>query len=222
MSQTPSLSRKERERRTRREAMLEAAQAVFAERGYQEATLEEIAVRAEFGKGTLYNYFEDGKEELLLAVLEHIYDELEAMTKNLLQSAEEEDLDVRTLFERFIRAIIGHFLDEREGFMLLIKEAQRLAFADDSEKVAYFRRQNDRIIRHMVPPIERAVENGTLRAFNPTSIAHTIMGNVNGCLMHVCLEGGSRSCEAEKPRDPDRLADFISTMLFDGLCTETA
>ena len=222
MSQTASLSRKERERRSRREAMLEAAQAVFAERGYQEATLEEIAERAEFGKGTLYNYFEDGKEELLFAVLAHIYDELEAMTEDLLQSDDAEEVDVRTLFERYIRAIIVHFLDEREGFALLIKEAQRLAFADDAEKVAYFRRQNDRIIRHMVPPIERAVENGTLRDFNPTSIAHTIMGNVNGCLMHVCLEGENAACEADKPRDPDRLAEFLTTMLFDGLCTDRA
>ena len=28
----------------------------------------------------------------------------------------EEEVDVRTLFERYIRAIIGHFLEEREGF----------------------------------------------------------------------------------------------------------
>ena len=45
----------------------------------------------------------------------------EAMTSELLQPDDEEEFDVRALFERYIRAIIGHFLDEREGFMLMIK-----------------------------------------------------------------------------------------------------
>ncbi|TKX68113.1 TetR/AcrR family transcriptional regulator, partial [Halorubrum sp. GN11_10-6_MGM] len=69
-SSDPSLSRRERERRRRRQAMLDAARAVFAEEGYADATLDEIAERAEFGKGTLYNYFEGGKEELFLAVFD--------------------------------------------------------------------------------------------------------------------------------------------------------
>ncbi|NNE46513.1 MAG: TetR family transcriptional regulator, partial [Rhodothermales bacterium] len=46
-----SMSRKERERLSRRTAMLEAAQSVFAERGFGQSTLDEIASRAEFGKG---------------------------------------------------------------------------------------------------------------------------------------------------------------------------
>ncbi|MEL6613746.1 MAG: helix-turn-helix domain-containing protein, partial [Bacteroidota bacterium] len=50
------LSRRERERLARRAAMLDAATALFAEKGYASATLDEVAERAEFGKGTLYNY----------------------------------------------------------------------------------------------------------------------------------------------------------------------
>jgi len=68
-----SLSRKERERLLRREAMLDAAKSVFAEKGYTKATLEEIAHRAEFGKGTLYNYFPGGKEQILIAVFDQLY-----------------------------------------------------------------------------------------------------------------------------------------------------
>ena len=53
--------------------VLDAARTVFAEKGYADATLEEIAQRAEFGKGTLYNYFEGGKEEILFAVFDDLY-----------------------------------------------------------------------------------------------------------------------------------------------------
>ncbi len=56
--------------------MLEAAQSVFAERGFGQSTLDEIASRAEFGKGTIYNYFPGGKEEMLFALLDQLYNGL--------------------------------------------------------------------------------------------------------------------------------------------------
>ena len=43
---------------------------------YVRATLDEAAARAGFRKGTLYNYFPDGEEELLWAVLNELVDEL--------------------------------------------------------------------------------------------------------------------------------------------------
>lgn len=201
--------------------MLDAARAVFAERGFRQATLEEIAERAEFGKGTLYNYFEGGKEEILFAVLDEIYDDLEAMTREKLSEEKIEELDVRLLFEDYIRSLVHHFLEERELLMLIIKEAQRLAFDEEAEKVAYFRAQNDRIVRHLLPPIREAIERGALRDYRPEAIAHSILGNVNGCLMKVCSDAGDPDGGSTPDRDPDRLADFLTTMLFDGLLTRT-
>ena len=61
--ETEIASRKERERAMRRNEIVIAACDVFASRGFNDATLEEIAEKAEFGKGTLYNYF-DSKELL--------------------------------------------------------------------------------------------------------------------------------------------------------------
>jgi AcrR family transcriptional regulator len=80
-----NLSRKERERLMRRQAMLEAARAVFAEKGYANATLEEIAQRAEFGKGTLYNYFPGGKDELFLLSLRRYLHNSRSLSMQLLR-----------------------------------------------------------------------------------------------------------------------------------------
>ncbi len=55
------------EMQDRREQILEAAVAVFAERGYQRATVKEIAARAGVAPGTIYLYFRN-KRELLLAL----------------------------------------------------------------------------------------------------------------------------------------------------------
>ena len=48
---------------------VEAACAVFAEKGYASTRVAEIAERAGVGKGTVYEYF-SSKEELLFAVFE--------------------------------------------------------------------------------------------------------------------------------------------------------
>jgi AcrR family transcriptional regulator len=51
------MMRKERERQLRRKAILEAARKVFARDGYFNATMSQIAGVAEFGMGTIYQYF---------------------------------------------------------------------------------------------------------------------------------------------------------------------
>lgn len=52
----------------RRQAILDAALTVFAERGYEAARLDDIAARAGVAKGTLYLYFKD-KEALFEALV---------------------------------------------------------------------------------------------------------------------------------------------------------
>jgi AcrR family transcriptional regulator len=69
-----NMSRKERERQFKRQEIVNAAREVFALRGFSAATLDDIADRAEFGKGTLYNYFQS-KEELFETVIADAVDE---------------------------------------------------------------------------------------------------------------------------------------------------
>jgi AcrR family transcriptional regulator len=59
-----TLSRRERKKLETREALLEAAAALFHARGYDETTIEEITDKADVAKGTFFNYF-SSKEELL-------------------------------------------------------------------------------------------------------------------------------------------------------------
>jgi AcrR family transcriptional regulator len=51
------MTRKEREKELRRKAILEAAWRVFARDGYFNATMSLIAGEAEFGMGTIYQFF---------------------------------------------------------------------------------------------------------------------------------------------------------------------
>jgi AcrR family transcriptional regulator len=59
---------REQQQALAREHVLDAAEAVVAERGLRDATLRDIAARAEYSVGALYQFF-DGKGELLTALL---------------------------------------------------------------------------------------------------------------------------------------------------------
>ncbi len=59
----------ENDRGDKRPRLVQAASAVFAEKGYASTRVADIAERAGVGKGTVYEYF-SSKEELLFAVFE--------------------------------------------------------------------------------------------------------------------------------------------------------
>jgi AcrR family transcriptional regulator len=77
--------RRERQKRERRDR-IEAARAVFAEKGYDAATTREIAERADVSIGTLFAYAPD-KRELLAMVFR---DELHALTERTFASVRRE------------------------------------------------------------------------------------------------------------------------------------
>ena len=59
--------RRERERQQRIDLIMDAALEVFAEKGLKNATMDDVAEKAELSKGTIYNYFKS-KEHLFFAI----------------------------------------------------------------------------------------------------------------------------------------------------------
>src|SRR5262245_35803263 len=67
MSSEPALGMRERKRQERRDAIIDAAMALFRAQGYEQTRMEEIAQRADISPPTLYRYF-PRKSELLVAL----------------------------------------------------------------------------------------------------------------------------------------------------------
>src|SRR2546427_7371236 len=87
---------------TKRERILRAATEVFAQNGYFNAKVSDIAKAAGVADGTIYLYF-DGKEDLLVNIFrEH--------TRNYLQSLERDLTHARRPEDR-IRIAIRHHLE---------------------------------------------------------------------------------------------------------------
>ena len=71
------LSRREREKKLRESEIVKAAEVIFFEKGFENASMDEIAKSSEFTKRTLYKYFIN-KEDLFFAVVHEGFETLYA------------------------------------------------------------------------------------------------------------------------------------------------
>lgn len=117
----PHLPRRERERLMRRKEIIDAAREVFARKGFKDATLEDVAERAEFGKGTLYNYFSN-KEGLFICVLEDSFETI----KKIAEDAFNAEIPFNEKVERFVRGELTFFFNNIESVQLMMREAHHI------------------------------------------------------------------------------------------------
>ena len=222
------LSRRERERLMRRRAMLNAAKAVFAEKGYANATLDEIAERAEFGKGTLYNYFEEGKEEILFAIFDELYDDLYAIIQDSFGDVAVPDgLSLREAYHRFVVESFEFFMEQEDLFLILVKEAYQLAFSNNANHVDYFHRQQERMVGGLAPALEEAMDSQSVHTLPVRSTAYMMLENLTGLLVHrASLASNAHGASPKEgyadalTSHPEQAADFLTTVFFDGLGVE--
>lgn len=115
------LTRSERERQARRRDIIEAARAVFACNGFDKATLGDVARRAEYGTGTIYNYFPN-KERLFECVIEEAFVPILGIAEETLGG--EETFDQR--ITRFVDRELTYFFEHPATLRLLLREAHQL------------------------------------------------------------------------------------------------
>ncbi|MFA4983704.1 MAG: TetR/AcrR family transcriptional regulator [Candidatus Omnitrophota bacterium] len=115
------LNRKERDRQLRRSDILKAAEHLFAIKGYNKATIRDIAKEAQYATGTVYLHFKD-KEALFFALFEE-------KLKNLLSIIEEkikQVKDARSKLRIFVREGLDFFAKNSNFFKIFVSESDRL------------------------------------------------------------------------------------------------
>lgn len=142
-SPTPSPRRTTRMPRAQREEqILEVAEAVFAERGYQTTTMEDVADRVGVTKPLLYEYF-GSKEGLLSAAVDRARAQLRAATLTAWQSVPV-DGDLEAFFRTGIAAFFD-FIDEHASAFSLIQQEAALA-TSAGPGIESIREQQSRVI----------------------------------------------------------------------------
>ena len=132
----------ERRRQRTRDALLDAASKVFAERGFQGASLDEIAATAGYTRGAIYKHFAD-KEELLHEVCVRLNERTFAEFDEIPADHDWRDMDIDAVTDQWTS------MTERDAeFRVVMLEFQLHAYRNPQlrERAREFARANRRAI----------------------------------------------------------------------------
>ena len=101
----------------RREQLIEIARTVFSEKGFDGASVEEIASRAEVSKPVIYEHF-GGKEGLYAVVVDREVRQLLEMMREALTAD-----TPRVLIEQAAFALLTYIEQSSEGFRILVRDS---------------------------------------------------------------------------------------------------
>ena len=175
------LSRKEKQARTR-QSLLRSAAKIFACRGMQQTSIDEVAEDAGYTKGAFYANFKS-KEELFLAMLDERFAErLGEIDRALRSDAELED-QARRAGEEFVRAIRTDEEWERLFFEFTAYASRNEDFRQ--ELVTRYRALRERIATLYR---ERAEELGVEPPVPVEDLALMTFAMANGIAMERLLE----------------------------------
>ncbi|SFA58794.1 transcriptional regulator, TetR family [Rhodococcoides kroppenstedtii] len=101
----------------RRAQLIEIGRTLFAERGYEATSIEEIAQRAQVSKPVVYEHF-GGKEGLYAVVVDR---EMSTLLSMITSSLTENRSRVRV--ERVALALLTYVEDHTDGFRILVRDS---------------------------------------------------------------------------------------------------
>ena len=184
-SRSPRQERRAHEQARRREDALSAATTVFAEKGFYETQITEIAALAELSRASLYEIFK-GKEELYQEV---IRTSVERMRHEVIAQVEAIACP-RERVLTLIDALLGCFENNRDALRIILSGTQGLPWRihrnmGDPSRIEDFR-------GWVIKLCNDARKAGALQGIDPETVALSLIGSVMNTADHALQ------------RDPDR------------------
>lgn len=200
-------TRRERERARHREEILREAEHIFAERGYEGASMADIAAAAEFSVGSLYNFFRDKAdlgEEVMARICEERAETLEALARRRLPAA----VALRELAASFVRHLAAHGAFLRMSFRL---QSARGHSKPPPRIEALVARQR----KALVDLFAGAARAGGLRPLPPEDLAVAASGLCIHFATDWRLRGGDMAAVPEREL-AGRIGGVLEALLLDG------
>jgi AcrR family transcriptional regulator len=173
--------------------LLEVALGVFANRGYHQASMDDVAEAAGVTKPVLYQHF-NSKRELYLELLEDVGNQLRQAVIHATAAAAGPHQQVEAGFA----AYFGFVAEHASAFRLLF------AGADDDE----FARVGRRVQEAMAEAVADLI-TADLDAEHRRLLAHGVVGLAEGTSRHWVTHG--------LDLNPDRLAARVADLAWGGL-----
>lgn len=190
----------------RKNQILEAATTVFAEKGFQRATIKDIAKMAGIADGTIYNYFQN-KTAILLGLLDRL-NETEARAMHFEGKAD-------TTFQEFFGAYLKHRLEQfgpREIALFGIVISEVLVNAELREQY------QTRIVQPTFALAEQAfqamIDTGQIPAMDVQISMRMITATILGLILQRLF--GDTTLEQRW----DSLPDVLPNLLLNGILSQ--
>ena len=182
--------------------MLDAAAVVFAERGFQATTMEEVAERVGVTKPLIYEYF-GSKEGIFTATLQR------ARGRLLAALVRAWDTEARTpIRDRFRLVVLAffRFVDEHEGEFSLFRREGSVS----GEASAEIERIRQQTAKAFVQGLQSVPDFAALPADRVTAMAEILVGGCERLAVWRAEHGGM---------DADAAAELVMVTIWDGLAT---
>jgi len=184
-------------------AILSAAQHIFAKKGFQVATVSDIAKKARVSEATIYEYF-SSKEELLFSIPAETIKEYHEKNREILPHIQGAANKLRFLIHRHL-SLYADNPDYATVVMLILKGSRNFLNTD-----AYKIVQSS--ARNYIQVFEEGIQNGEFRSdINPYLVRALIWGSIEHLVTRKSLLG--------KPNDLLVLVDDIYNTIFTGIRT---
>jgi len=184
-SQKQGRQNRERQKTVRRDAILAAARSVFAEKGYEGATIADIAREAGVASGTVYLYYAS-KTDLFAALNGRLF---EVIGEALLKA--EVHPDVRENTRERINGVFAACGEYRD--------LVRLVFLNPDPRSEVARRRvqsaDDARLRPLAELIKTGIDAGVVRKGDPAFLARIINGLVISALYQCFVLSDGRDVQ---------------------------
>jgi len=183
---------------------MEAAKAVFLEKGYHEALISEIAARADVVEGTIYRYFEN-KRDLMIKVVERWYDEM-------LSDFDDQLKGIRGTWNRLRFMIWKHLVTIEKQPALCRLVFQELRPGPEYATTTVYE-LNREYTKRTLEIVQAAMDSGEFRKDVPLRLVRDL---IFGCIEHhtwAYIRGNGSL-------DVDATADMITEIIYRGLAAE--
>jgi AcrR family transcriptional regulator len=187
----------------RRDEILDAAERVFAEKGYHEAGIADIAAHLGIGHGTFYRYFRN-KHDIAATVLERV-------VARVAEAGLVEDPEASTTVEEY-RAQTVRMLERMFG---LIDEDPMLMRFFHAQSLVVDAERMYAALDAYAQFSERFLANGVRRGFLRAGLDVEVTAQA---LIGIIFEGTRRALRAPQPTEMrQRWIDAGTALMFDGV-----
>jgi TetR/AcrR family transcriptional regulator, fatty acid metabolism regulator protein len=180
-----------RDKEATRQRLLDAAEDVFAEKGYHGAVVEDIIRASDSSKGSFYFHFPN-KQGIFLALIDALVPKLAAAVDHAIAH----ETDPIAQMDAALRLVLETFSRHRKLSKILLVEAVGLGHGFD-EKLMHTRGYFAAMIQRY---LDRAVAAGALAPFDTETTSWVWFGGINELVVRWLVTGQPAEIETVMPQ----------------------